>query len=29
VRSGRVQAPQADAAFVAAGRNVLLAVNTP
>ena len=28
VRSGRVQAPQADAAFVAAGRNVLLAVNT-
>jgi alkylation response protein AidB-like acyl-CoA dehydrogenase len=29
VRSGRVQAPQADAAFVAAGRNVLLAVDTP
>jgi len=28
VRSGRIQAPQADAAFVAAGRNVLLAVNT-
>jgi alkylation response protein AidB-like acyl-CoA dehydrogenase len=29
VRSGRVQAPQADAAHVAAGRAVLLAVNTP
>ncbi len=28
VRSGRVQAPQADAAFVAAGRNVLLARGT-
>jgi alkylation response protein AidB-like acyl-CoA dehydrogenase len=28
IRSGRVQAPQADAAFVAAGRSVLLAVNT-
>lgn len=29
VRAGRVQAPQADAAHVAAGRSVLLAVTTP